>query len=310
MDAVPKAFGILQILTAANFKHMKASLEKIEPGFGSSFTIRKFTDAQYHSKPHWHFHPEYEIVYISNGRGKRHIGDHISYYEDGDLIFLGPNLPHFGFTEELYEKHVEIVLQMKEDFLGHDFLSKPELQRIQQLFDRSKQGLSFSGATKKKIGAELEAMVEMDTFDRLIRLLQMLKDLAESSDYELLNANGFALEVNPSDYGRIQSIYAFVEQNFQNQIGLDEIAKEISMTVPAFCRYFKKLTQKTFTQFVNEFRVAYACRKLSDQSLSVAAVSFESGFNNLSHFNKQFRQITGTSPSDYRKNLRRVVANS
>ena len=131
---------------------MKASLEKIEPGFGSSFTIRKFTDVQYHSKPHWHFHPEYEIVYISNGRGKRHIGDHISYYEDGDLIFLGPDLPHFGFTEELYEKHVEIVLQMKEDFLGNDFLSRPEMLRIQQLFSRSKQGLSFFGETKKKIG--------------------------------------------------------------------------------------------------------------------------------------------------------------
>lgn len=291
-------------------QNMKASLEKIEPGFGSSFTIRKFTDAQCHAKPHWHFHPEYEIVYISNGRGKRHIGNHMSFYEDGDLIFLGPDLPHFGFTEELHEKHVEIVLQMKEDFLGNEFLSRPEMQRIQQLFARSKQGLSFFGDTKRIIGEQLEAMVDMDNFDRLIGLLQILKDLAESTDYELLNADGFALEVNSSDYGRIQSIYAFVEQNFQNQIGLDDITKEVNMTVPAFCRYFKKLTQKTFTQFVNEFRVAHACRMLSDESLSVAAISFESGFNNLSHFNKQFRLISGTSPSDYRKNLKRMVSNS
>ena len=128
---------------------MKATLEKIEPGFGSSFTIRKFMDGQYHSKPHWHFHPEYEIVFISSGRGKRHIGDHISYYENGDLIFLGPDLPHFGFTEGLYEERIEVVVQMKEDFLGSDFLSRPEMQLIQKLFERTRQGISFYGETKK-----------------------------------------------------------------------------------------------------------------------------------------------------------------
>lgn len=289
---------------------MKASLEKIEPGFGSSFTIRKFTDVHCHARPHWHFHPEYEIVYISNGRGKRHIGDHFSFYENGDLIFLGPDLPHFGFTEELHEEHVEIVLQMKEDFLGYDFLQRPEMQLIQQLFDRSKQGISFYGETKKKIGRQLEAMVELDNFDRLIKLLQLLRELADSTEYELLNANGFALEVNSSDHDRIQAIYSYVEENFQNQIGLNEIAKEVNMTVPAFCRYFKKLTQKTFTKFANEFKVAHACRLLSDESLSIAAISFESGFNNLSHFNKQFRLVTGTSPREYRKNLKRLVHNS
>ena len=286
---------------------MKATLEKIEPGFGSSFTIRKFMEAQYHSKPHWHFHPEYEIVFISNGRGKRHIGDHISYYENGDLIFLGPDLPHFGFTEGLYEEHVEIVVQMKEDFLGKDFLSRPEMNKIQQLFDRAKQGVTFYGETKKRIGALLIQMYELDAFERLIELLRILASLADSDEYELLNANGFTLEVNSSDYERIQTIYAFVEQNFQQQMTLDEISKEVSMTVPAFCRYFKKLTQKTFTQFANEFRVAHACRLLSDESLSVAAISFESGFNNLSHFNKQFRLIAGISPTEYRKNLKRLV---
>lgn len=286
---------------------MKASLEKIEPGFGSSFTIKKFTDGQYHAKPHWHFHPEYEIVYISNGRGKRHIGDHISFYEEGDLIFLGPDLPHFGFTEELYEQHIEVVVQMKEDFLGKDFLRRPEMQKIQNLFERSKQGLSFFGETKKQAGLQLEALSELESFDRLIELLRVLDLLAESTEYELLNANGFTLEVNSSDYERIQTIYAFVENNFQHAMSLDDISREVNMTVPAFCRYFKKLTHKTFTQFANEFRVAHACRLLSDESLSVAAISFESGFNNLSHFNKQFRQISGTSPSEYRKNLKRVV---
>ena len=127
---------------------MKASLEKIEPVFGSSFTFRRFTDIRRVGSTYWHLHPEYEIVYISHGRGKRHIGEHLSYYEDGDLIFLGPNIPHFGFAEGLIEDHVEVVVQMKEDFLGKDFFERPEMYGIKQLFERAKQGISYSGETK------------------------------------------------------------------------------------------------------------------------------------------------------------------
>lgn len=286
---------------------MKASLEKIEPGFGSSFTLRRFTDIIYCKNPSWHFHPEYEIVYISNGRGKRHVGGHISYYEDGDLIFLGPNLPHFGFTEELYEEHVEYVVQLKEDFLGKDFLHKPEMQAIRQLFERSRNGLSFSAKTKKLIGQQLDLMYQQDNFERLLTLLSILQTMATVDDYKTLNANRLAFEVNGQDQQRMQRIYAFVEEHFQEHIPLETAAKQIQMTVPAFCRYFKKLTQKTFTQFVNEFRIAHACRMLSDEHLSIANISYESGFNNLSHFNKQFKAITGTSPREYRKNLKTVI---
>ena len=287
---------------------MKAILEKIEPAFGSSFTIRRFDDKEECNRPHWHFHPEYEIVYISNGRGKRHIGDHISFYDDGDLIFLGPNLPHFGFTEELFEDHVEIVVQMKEDFLGQEFLSKPEMEAISRLFERSRQGISFSGAIKEEIGNRLMKMMELENFDRLLELLSILQLMARSSDYKMLNASGFALEVNAQDQRRIAAVYGYVESDFQGEVNLDEAASRVNMTVPAFCRYFKKLTRKTFSQFVNEFRIAHACRLLGDDTLTIAAVSFESGFNNLSHFNRQFKSITGFSPRDYRKSLKKVVS--
>ncbi len=287
---------------------MKAILEKIEPVFGSSFTLRRFDDKQACNRPSWHFHPEYEIVYISNGRGKRHIGDHISYFEDGDLIFLGPNLPHFGFTEEVFEAHVEIVVQMKEDFLGPDFLNKPEMARIRQLFERSRQGLSFHGNTKKEVGERLKGMGPQNSFDRLMTLLSILQGLAGSEEYQLLNASGFALEVNAQDQDRMEAIYQYVQDNFQEEANLDEASKLVSMTVPAFCRYFKKLTRKTFSQFVNEFRIAHACRLLGDDQLTIAAVSFESGFNNLSHFNRQFKGITGLSPREYRKGIKKVVS--
>lgn len=284
---------------------MKAALEKIEPVFGNSFNIRKFTDCN--KTPFWHFHPEYEIVFISKGRGKRHIGDHISYYEDGDLIFLGPNLPHFAFTEEIDEVHVEIVVQMRADFLGRDFFERPEMQLIRQAFQRAEQGLTFYGETKKQVGEQLARMIEMNNFDRLLGLLAVLQKMATSNEYNILNIGSYALEVSAQDHDRMEDIYQYVQDNFQQETSLEEVAGIINMTVPAFCRYFKKLTRKTFTEFVNEIRVAHACRLLGDEHLSIAAVSFESGFNNLSHFNKQFKNITGASPREYRKGLKKVV---
>ena len=286
---------------------MKAALERIEPGFGTSFLYRKFESGITANVPMWHFHPEYEIVFISGGKGKRHIGNHLSFYEDGDLIFLGPNLPHLGFTEELPEKHVEIVVQMKEEFLGRDFLQIPEMFAIKQVFERAKLGLSFSGKIKQEVGKRLVAMGEMSAFDRLIHLVQILNQLAESEEYTILNADSFPVEVNAQDQERMQKIYEYVQFNFQGNIQLEVIAKEINMTIPAFCRYFKKLTQKTFIQFANEYRVAHACRLLAEDDLSIANASYESGFNNLSHFNKQFRAVTGLSPRDYRKNRKKLI---
>jgi len=286
---------------------MKASLEKIEPVFGSSFNIRRFTDIRNSGSGFWHFHPEYEIVYISNGRGKRHIGDHISYYEDGDLIFLGPDLPHFGFTEDLADDHVEVVVQMKEDFLGPDFLRRPEMQGIEQLFQRAKQGITYFGETKKVVGKRLDRMMGLNNFDRLLELLALLEMMARSTEYKLLNAKGLAFEVSAQDHERMQAVYEYVETHFQQEINLDEASRRVNMTSPAFCRYFKKLTSKTFIQFTNEFRVAHACRMLANDDESIAGVSFECGFNNLSHFNKQFKKIAGLSPREYRKSLRKVV---
>ncbi len=286
---------------------MKALLEKIDPIFGSSFTIREFTDLDPVYKPFWHFHPEYEIVYISKGKGKRHIGNHISYYEDGDLIFLGPNLPHLGFTEGHFKDQVEIVLQMKEDFLGKGFLQAPEMRDIQHLFERSRKGLIFNGATREKIGQRLREMVRMEPFERMLALLQVLHFLASTDECNSLNADGFALEVQAQHLDRMQEVYHYVEAHFKQEVSLEEAAKRANMTVPAFCRYFKRITGKTFTHLVNEVRIAHACRLLNDEHMSIAAVCFDSGFNNLSHFNKQFKLVVGASPRAFRHNLKQIV---
>ncbi|MBK6949715.1 MAG: helix-turn-helix domain-containing protein [Haliscomenobacter sp.] len=286
---------------------MKASFEQIDPEFGSSFSFKRFTQELEAAAPFWHFHPEYEIVYISHGRGKRHIANHISYFEDGDLIFLGPNLPHLSFTEELSESHTEIVVQMRSDFLGKDFWEVPEVSGIRQLFERARTGISFYGDTKRWVGERLNDMVELDGLDRLLALLEIMKGLAATSEYYPLNVDGFSLPVDALNYERIQQVYNYVNAGFQKEITLGEAAEKANMTVPAFCRFFKRLTGKTFTQFVNEVRISHATRLLSTGTQNIAEISFESGFNNLSHFNKHFKAVTGVSPKDFRAQVRKVV---
>lgn len=288
---------------------MKAKLERIEPGFGSSFTLRRFEGVRTNSAT-WHYHPEFEIVYISRGKGKRHIANHISYFEDGDLLFLGPHLPHFGFSDQIKEPHVEIVLQMKPDFLGEHFFERPELSTIRQLMDRSHVGLSFSGETKEKVGGILNCLIHLDPLERLVKLLKLMQVMAQSEEYTLLNVERFALEVNSQHFERMQEIYQYVGEHFQEEISLTEVSRRVSMTPPAFSRFFKKLTDKTFTQFVNEMRVDHARRLLVKNHLTIASVSYESGFNNLSHFNKQFKLIVGVSPSEYRRQQRHLVSST
>jgi AraC-like DNA-binding protein len=284
------------------------SLEKIEPNFGQSFALRKFEEVNPNLQPFWHFHPELEIVYIKKGSGKRQIGNHISYYNGGDLIFLGPNLPHYGFTDRLSESNYEIVVQMKEDFLGSGFLNLPETNAIAQLFEKSKLGLTFFGNTKDLVGSRLEDLFYMTNYERLIAFVNILQILAESKEYEVLNAAGsVALIIQGQDTSRIDTVYSYVRTHFQESILLDDVAELINMTVPSFCRYFKRITGKTFIEFVNEFRIVHACKLLSEEKYAIADVCFESGFNNFSHFNKVFKAKTGKNPKDYRASLEKVV---
>jgi AraC-like DNA-binding protein len=279
-------------------------LEHIEPSYGSSFTILKFeAGTAENSIPKWHFHPELEIVFIKEGSGKRHIGNHISQYYNGDLIVVGPNLPHYGFTDRFSGSKTEIILQLKEDFLGKDFFSKIEFQNIQRFIEKSKAGLSFSGNTKSEVGQRLESMFYMSNFEKLLELLKILHTLANSRELEVLNATGVVLETNSHKAGRLDTIFTHVRKQFQEEITLEEIAQLANMTVPSFCRFFKSNTGKTFIEFLNEFRITHACKLLSDTELSVTDICFECGFNNFSHFTKFFRRVTNMSPTEYRKLL-------
>jgi AraC-like DNA-binding protein len=281
--------------------------EIIEPSFGSSFTLTQYLDNNNSSAHFWHYHPEIELVYVNGGSGKRQIGSHISYYTNGSLILIGSNLPHCGFTDEKTGNTKETVIQMKPDFLGGAFFGAAEMKSINHLFNRAKTGLVFIGETKKRLGSKIELMAEQLPFERLLTLLSVFNELEESTEFKVLNAEGFSMNLQMQDNDKINTIFNFVKDNFQEQITLDEVAELVSMTVPSLCRYFKKITKKTFTKFVNEYRLVHASKLLAEKPISITEVCFESGFNNFSYFNKTFQEFTGKSASQYRKEHRSVL---
>lgn len=288
--------------------HNKPAFEKVIPSFGSSILVKKHTENRKMKKAFWHFHPEIELVYVNKGQGKRHIGNHLSYFNNSQLILLGSNLPHHGFTDRLTSNGSETLIQFKPDFLGDTFFQIPEMQNIVQLFERGKKGILFKPETKKVVGPKMEDLINYNGFERIVKLLEILNDLAISEDYSLLNVDGYAFETKPQDSAKIDIIYKHINANFKNHISLEEMADKVSMTVPAFCRYFKKATGKTFTKLVNEYRVVHATKLLSESQMTITDICFECGFNNFSHFNKLFNEFTGKSASTYRNKMKQMVA--
>ncbi|WP_348824200.1 AraC family transcriptional regulator [Flavobacterium aestuarii] len=288
-------------------KKISPTLEIITPAFGSSFTFTKYVENANCKSDLWHYHPEIELVFVNGGSGKRQIGSHISYYSDGDLVLIGSNLPHCGFTDEKTGNKNEIVIQMPADFLGSEFLNVPELKNIQQLFQKAKGGIAFGKETLKKIAPIIEEMERRSNFDRLLRMIRILNDLGVSNEYTILNADGFALELQVQDNDRINVVFNYVKDNFQEPIQLETVSNMVSMTTPSFCRYFKKITNKTFTNFVNDYRLVHASKLLSENTKSITEICFESGFNNFSHFNKSFKAFTGKSASQYRQELKSLI---
>lgn len=287
--------------------HLIPKLQKVDLDLGSSMNYLRFTERNPDSKAYWHYHPEVELVYIEKGYGNRHVGNHISKFEDGDLILLGPNIPHLGYEFGLQGVNNEVVVQFKKDLIKTSVQFMPELESIAELINKAKSGISFFGETKKFVGAELMLMERKSPFARLLSMFQILEFLAKSEDYEVLNADGVTLIIQNQNDDRINKVFQYVKDNYESEISLEQISQVALLTVPSFCRYFKKHTKKTFTQFVNDFRIRQAIRLISIGDKSISEISNEVGYNNFSHFNKQFKRVTGKSPSNYKKSMYQII---
>ncbi len=279
---------------------MKTEFEIIQPDFGSSFRLLHHQVTADTFKWHYHYHPEYEIVCVFEGAGRRHVGNHLSNYNDGDLVLIGSNLPHSGFGYGSVGTHEEVVIQFTEDFLGDGFLLRPEMGAIKKLFEVSKRGICFDKKVQAQVVVKLKNLLQITPFERLIELLNILHFLANSTEYQLLNAADIRYNFSLKDQERLRKVYVFVEENFSKDIDIQHVASICNLTVPAFCNYFKKNLNQTFTDFVNEYRINQACKMLLEGQ-EIVDICFRSGFNNISYFGRVFRQIKNASPSEFRR---------
>jgi len=278
---------------------MKIQREIVVPGEGQSF--RLFTPSL-RNYFYWHYHPEYELVYVEATAGLRHVGQHISSYLDSDLVLIGPNIPHLNFDYGLQTEYRQIVVQLKQDFLGDAFQHTPELAGIEQLFSRAAFAISFDGETKRRVGAELNAMQSLGHFEQWIALLRIFNILASSKEGTRLNEIDTSVKGFLDDRIRMSSVYEYIHARYDQHPDVNEIASRVHLSTAAFCRYFKKQTKMTFTDFVNQYRISQA-RTLLLQDRSISEAAFAVGIESVSYFNKLFRRLNGENPSDFKKRL-------
>jgi len=277
---------------------MKIQLETINPASKSPF--RLLHDPKLNHLFYWHFHPEFELVYIEGASATRHVGDHISQFSDSDLVLIGSNIPHLNFdygVTTTYRKEVlHIKPSFKEDFVGQF----PELQPLERLLELSKYGLAFTGATQVEVGVLLKELHLLSPFDFFMQSLRILKLLAQSTEFELLHTQPYINRYSKKEQNRIREIYALVDEQYQNRITVDDVAALCNLTKPAFCRYFKKATGNTFISFLNQYRISQAKRLLMTGK-NISETCFACGFESLSYFNRTFKKVTKENPSVFKR---------
>ncbi|MCZ4245162.1 AraC family transcriptional regulator [Pedobacter punctiformis] len=279
---------------------MKIHYEIIKPDENSSIRFLHQNKPTKEFVWEYHYHPEYELVCVFEGAGTRHVGSHLSVYEDGDLVFIGSNVPHSGFGLNARDPHEEIVIQIKPEVLDGLLRCFPEMKNISGLLERSKHGIKFNGPVKTEIKKMLINMKEMKPFEKVVALLEVFNVLANDDTYDILNKQPIVARLISKHRSRLQKIFTYVENYYQKDIDIQEVADLVNISVPSFCNYFKRMTHITFTEFVNRYRVQKSCMLLL-QDKTVAEVCFECGFNNVTYFNKIFRKIINKTPSEFRK---------
>lgn len=282
---------------------MKAKLLVRRSPFDKSFI------SAIHNYPHflniWHYHPELELVMMVKSTGTRFVGDSILPFSEGELVLIGEDVPHMWQNDKPYfQKESDltaesITIHFRKDFGGEVLINIPEMIQIKSLFERASQGILFRGALNGTAKDKMLDIHHSEGFDRWMGLMQLLHELSEESDFSYLSSKGFQHPKEKNGDNRIDKVYSFTFNNFHRNITLDEVADIANLNPTAFCRFFKKNTKKNYSKFLNEIRIGYACKMLLEENMNISEIGYESGFNNLSNFNRQFKSSMGVSPTEY-----------
>ncbi len=289
---------------------MDPIFEKTPKGEGESFHCEVVRGDSYNAA--WHFHPEFQITLVLQGHGYRLVGDKIAPLRPGDLVLVGPNLPHVWHQDRPRTRsdpgvHA-IVVRFGETFAGRDFLALPEMAAVCRLFERAARGLAVTGRTRLEVARRMEKMPHLAGLARLSELLAILDVLAHSREFKPIASTGYAPNLSTEDQERMERIISYINAHLGERIGRAQVARAACLSPGAFSRVFRLRTGKTLPEYVNELRVGRACRLLADERSKVIDIALECGFSNLANFNRRFRQITRASPRDYRRLLHQSAA--
>ena len=252
-----------------------------------------------------HYHPELQLTAIIKSEGTFFVGDKIDRFNEGDVFILGSNLPHvLRNDEEYYAENDELIAHgvsayFKMESFGQTFFELPEMHAIKSFLDKTSRGMRITGETRNKVFPKIIELNNIEGFNRLISLLDILKDLSVSEDIEYLSGISYSSPQKDTDNQKINDVFEFVMKNYHQKITLEEVADIAYMSPTAFCRFFKQRTRKTFSKFINEVRVGNACKLLMTGKYNISEICYMCGFNNISNFNRQFKSITDYTPSEY-----------
>ncbi len=256
-----------------------------------------------------HQHPEIQVTLIEESHGTLIYGDYLGNFAPGDVFVIGPNAPHVFRNDASYyeagstKKAKALTFFFDRSTLGTSFLDLPEAKGLVTLIEEAGRGMKLSGDHVEELRGKIRSLFRLEGLDRIITLIEILKDLSTGSDFHYLSGQLFAKKVNEIEGKRLNDIFNFTMQEYSKPIQLAEVAEVANMTKTAFCRYFKQHTRKTYLDFLNEYRVGQACKMLAERDKPIAQIAFECGFNNLSNFNRRFKGVKGTSPRNFAKGL-------
>lgn len=289
---------------------MAALLKKIIVKQDESFSIGVFQDNL--EKSSWHYHNNFEISFITEGSGKRIVGDSIEDFQPGDLVFIGPNLPHVWIAEKetrtASNRTLEMVfLQFTSSVLSTQLLSLPEFSFVKKALDLSEKGIQIVGQTLNEVSEIMLQLPYLKNFDRVLNFFKMMDIIGKSkSNIHLASKNYLKLRFTTGNK-RIATIHDYLMNNYQGDVNLKRLAALVNMAEGSLCRYFKMNMGITLFEYLNQIKIEFACKLLMDRDLSITEVCYDSGFNNISHFNQQFKKINGVPPSEYRKQFKGLL---
>jgi AraC-like DNA-binding protein len=280
--------------------------EKIHVNKNESFSIGIFQDNL--EKCTWHYHNNFEISFITEGSGKRIVGDSIAEFQPGDLVFIGRNLPHVWIANKehsLSNRTLEMVfLQFSSDVMSAPLLSLPEFKNVNKALMMSEQGTQITGQTLNEVSEIMLQLPYLKSFERMIGFFTLMDIIGRSeSNIQLASKEYLKMRISTPNK-RISIIQSYLMNNYRNEVNLEELAQLVNMAEGSLCRFFKMTMAMTVFEYLNKLKIELACNLLMDPDLTILEVCLDSGFNNLSHFNKQFRKSTGTTPSEYRKRFK------